>query len=1278
MKRISSIILSLVLILNTLPLSAQEVLDPVISKADLESYNDIRATTNKELNRIEIDNPEAVHKEFLDILKWKSTQAFKDLKDDPGKTYVQKQTRWNMALLPIIETEECYINENDPRWKKETPKCKKSNVKGAPKSKYFQEPYQLYMYALDVFYENTIDPEAQQIGLKDYHDMARRHIREIIQKRSQEKNFFADLKIDNTRNPYTESGYLVAYASQINSFYTTVREAKLAKSKCKDSNLADFWGYSKEECELINLLADNYDLNTINMGRQRIGTFAAIAAEEVDYCLRDVLYDLQTPYIPFEEVEDFLESKSRTNWKSCGMSKDQLIQIIVDNSLTREEAKQYLKKGFGGKILQGLDYISFSYWMDRMDKKQTFESYVINTFGEDKLEELKEEGNRKEEREIAELMAESYNAVISAFATDLIRYGKIFYYHDDSNLVGIEMDEDIATNHIESRAVNASEQFAKTWAKMANNQINAASPIAKFARGAILQAGGKARNFENQLFTKTMFEVKGQENVKTNIMVFSIGMDFVLDPLMVLGPLKMVKGTKLLKTGAKYAPKTTRAVYNTTKEVKVAVQTAKVAVKESKVGQTASRVGKTIDKVNEPLKKLGKNIIHEDWDDFGKYAARGTDPSKGVERVTTKVDDAANVVKKADNIAEAAPIAKTTPEPKTALDPKKANPAKEFDELVARANPSDQRTVVAGFGGKSGTNVSPTSTTSGAPEGMRRQIGFGNEGKYIPDDTGKAVSGKGGVQDFTRGTPQGSAPRGPEGFRQPEVQGASRNPYDVRNSAAGTTDAPNAPSTTQQTRPAVKPRNEWTKPETTIQQTLDVFDDEIAKLEAQRKKLGIFSSRNKKIELDYQIKALKEQRAKFFNSVDGKFSTRSPIYDNFVEPRKAEVESYLSTTRINGNAASTARNKYVKLYNRYLSINVDALPPAQRAEFVKNFDELSGLRFTDAVSTGPERIAYQNRIDALTGFLDNMDSGAYHIKFGGYNLGQAKGGSHSGLREVHLGANNATNSSSSLGSLKAQIDHVPGPNGFKEPPLVDVSAHGYLYGTPQNGASWHGTFGSGGDNTVAEIVNTFGDGQQYNIYLRNCHGGAAMDDFLAIPAKKRGNINMFTEAGRNQSNFSTVSGHIPGTANNSVGAAIDNMTASLNRGNIGSRAVINGQHYYPLEEAINQARREGNVVIAQKLDTYKTLLDASDPAEFQRAATQYSRLFPGTPAPTQNIAGFTITKSQGSVIPGKVLYVDPESTSYVTQVGKDMLSPLRGKSKAAVPMKLNPATITVP
>ena len=62
MKKFLSIVLSLIIISGTLPLNGQEAIAPVISREDLEDYDKIHATTNKELNKITIDNPEEVHK----------------------------------------------------------------------------------------------------------------------------------------------------------------------------------------------------------------------------------------------------------------------------------------------------------------------------------------------------------------------------------------------------------------------------------------------------------------------------------------------------------------------------------------------------------------------------------------------------------------------------------------------------------------------------------------------------------------------------------------------------------------------------------------------------------------------------------------------------------------------------------------------------------------------------------------------------------------------------------------------------------------------------------------------------------------------------------------------------------------------------------------------------------------------------------------------------------------------------------------------------------------
>ena len=584
-------------------------------------------------------------------------------------------------------------------------------------------------------------------------------------------------------------------------------------------------------------------------------------------------------------------------------------------------------------------------------------------------------------------------------------------------------------------------------------------------------------------------------------------------------------------------------------------------------------------------------------------------------------------------------------------------------------------------------------TTGGTPSPSKNNpIGFRkgsdtpvDQSAFVPDNAGKPGSGNGGVQDFTaqgnNNLPGQRTMDGPRALRQGGGETTGMKKPNIVDSAGGVPSSTSSmPSTPNNPRTSnINLRNHWTSPETTAQETLDAFDDEIARLQQKRKKLGLFA-REEKAAIDKEIASLEAQRSNFYQNVTSKpFNSHSPIYDNVVSPKKASVESYLRSTRVSGDGAIKARDKYIDLYNRYLSVNVDALPPAQRAEFVNRFNELSELKFTDALSSGSQKIIYQQKFDALNNFVNGLGSKGYHIKFGGYGLGQAPGGGGTGLTEFRLGAKGTTDSSLTLQAFKAQVDNLAGPAGFKDPPLVDISAHGYLYGTPQKGGmSWHGTFGSGGDNTMLEIVDVFNDGQQYNLYLRNCHAGAAMDDFLSIPINKRGNINMFTEAGRNQSNFAILRGRLPGNAGNSMDAAIDNIVESLSRGNIGSRAVINGQVSYPLDAAIAQATKEGNSALVKKLNVYKTLLDTKDISEFERAASQYSKLFPGTPAPKSSPVGFTIATNQSDIIPGKVLYVDPETVSYVQKVGKSMFNPLKGRPKPALPKVTNPSLITLP
>lgn len=1044
MKKLLSIILSLFLIFNTLPLSAQE--GNAATEDALVNPNQIRATINREISNTvyfedtppvkDVKNTKARHDEFLKILKRDSDEALAKAMNFKG-TYSEIQTALNYAFLDPITPNKNYP---DSKYFKGYEECGKSEEHDE------SEEYcmSFFDYALEVFYQNTLETQSTS-SLKDLRNKARNHIRQMIGKRSQSKDFFAMATNDGSRNPMNEASYLIAYYHQINNFYDEVRELKIRKQNCKNPKM---WGYTEDDCFRANALADKYNLETIKEANRRIGTFVYIAADEVKNCLQGVLFNMQTPFIPFEEIEDYLKSRviSDKDLASCGLTKNELFQVITDNTITRAEAKQYLKKGIGPKILQGLSYISFSYWMDRMDKDSAFASYVALNFGRDKLEELGYKSKEilsdveilnldfatnvydissefVEEREIAEVMAESYNAVIFAIASDLVNYGKIYYYNWD-NIIGEDLDK---------TPVDAGRKFATTWYDMSVDPINQNSPIAQLARDAIYKAGGKAKEFQNQQFAKSMLEAKQENNIKANLMVMTIALDF-LDPIMILAPLKEIKTVQLLRAGAKYAPKTTRAVYNATKAANKAVKTTKAAVKSSQVGQTVAKVSKPVkqvaQKVAKPVKQLktraGKAIYDaaDDWSDIGRYAGRGANDAANIGKAINKADDIARLgAKGSDATKDITKVAaETTPTPAatTALSPEGLGPklTDGFDEIVAKAgNKTDD--VTMGFykapktpsgetkplgytnGGNSGTtaqgaanseryigfNQQPVTRGKSDPAdyiGLNRQPvsrGDSNPAGYIglnrqPTATGKtAATGTGGpqVQDFTKGNnslPGQRSPEGP-GFRRGETP-SSTNPYDIRNSVRReegiTIYEPDPPA-------PIKQRNDWVSPERTLQETLDSYDAQIAELQEERKKLGLFS-RDKKAKLDSQIEKLKERRSKFFNSIKNKnFETHSPIYDQIVTPNRIKVEKYLADTPIgrNGGPALEAKIDYAKTYNLYLDINVDGLPADLRTEFVDCFDDLSNLKFSRAISIDPvERQMYEESMRKLKGFLNKL------------------------------------------------------------------------------------------------------------------------------------------------------------------------------------------------------------------------------------------------------------------------------------------------------------------
>lgn len=468
----------------------------------------------------------------------------------------------------------------------------------------------------------------------------------------------------------------------------------------------------------------------------------------------------------------------------------------------------------------------------------------------------------------------------------------------------------------------------------------------------------------------------------------------------------------------------------------------------------------------------------------------------------------------------------------------------------------------------------------------------------------------------------------------------------------------------------------YVNPREIVDDTIRDLDIQIERLKEDRKKMGIFTSKEKKAALDEEIQRLRSERDLLYTRTSsGVLNTTSPIYDKIMQTRKVEVEKLLNSIPVN-SANADARNAYVELYNKYLSVDVDALNPSQRTEFLRHFEELSGLNFSNATSRGHRGLQYRQKMLNLDNYLSSMDAGTYHIKFGGAGLGEGyMAGTESGLRQVHFGAlNNTDGVSMTLKDFKKEIDKLAGPHGFQEAPLIDFTAHGYLYPAPKKGGpTWHGKFSSTGDNTISEIVDIFKN-EPCNLYLRNCHAGAAMDDFIALGNKKTSNINLITEAGRNQGN--RVLRRTAHNNSTSLGVAIDNISDAIERGNIGARAFINGTHYYPLETAITQARREGNIVLAKKLETYKTLLETSNVNDFNRAAQRYSQLFPKASIPSQ--PGFTVTTNIETV--GNQVYIDDDAINYVKQVSQNMLGRFNmgGAKKAfSVPKKKTPVTLNV-
>ena len=140
MKKIFSTVLTFILVLNILPLNAQEI---TISREEfMSSANEIDGILAKEFNNYVIKNPEAAYKEFRAILREKSKQY----NPDQVKTYRDKQTYRNRAFMPSISPKEKY-----------------------PNSTYFKKSGDFYRYAIAV--RNAALETKTPLGYEDFRNL---------------------------------------------------------------------------------------------------------------------------------------------------------------------------------------------------------------------------------------------------------------------------------------------------------------------------------------------------------------------------------------------------------------------------------------------------------------------------------------------------------------------------------------------------------------------------------------------------------------------------------------------------------------------------------------------------------------------------------------------------------------------------------------------------------------------------------------------------------------------------------------------------------------------------------------------------------------------------------------------------------------------------------------------------------------------------------------------------------------------------------------------------
>ena len=637
MKKIISLILTLFLVLGTVPLNAKEI---TISR---EQFIDTSAQVNrilsKEFNNYTIKNPEAAYKEYRDILKEKSKQY------DPNqaKTYRDKQTYRNRAFMPYISPKEKY-----------------------PNSTYFKKEGDFYRYAIAA--RNASLETKTPLGYEDFRNHAENEMRRMFLQESKDENVLKEINLDNKRSPINDASYLAGYYAQNLAFTEAVREANLTlhSSDCQSPE-------SKKDKDCINAgILGQYNYKLFESANQNVIKHISTIAPMMDRCLSKVLAPLQAQKIALQEIEEYLDEHSNLPWESCGVDYEEARDLILGQTLTRAEAEDMIdNQGFGAKLLKSLDYISFSYYVNRASAIEDFKMGM-----EDEVEDMSNSEIYRE-AQISDILSNSLNKILAQIASNYIAYGQVFYY-DAEGFSG------------------KSDKFAEGWHAVSTNEIYQNMPIAKLAQNAIARSG--RRGYQDKNFAKSMQEVRFESNAKSQVEILTIAADFVMDPTMLLGPIgETVQGLRLASKATKVADKaeTTAKVVKTADKVG---DVSKLADDAAHTARNAANAAKNTETLEETRKLYQQ----------AKGAADFVEDLAGTGRLTDKANDATKLANETIRATDAATdVAKTTPTQSpsatTALSPTELTPklTGEFDDLVAKAGNPVTDAVSA-------TNVSST------------------------------------------------------------------------------------------------------------------------------------------------------------------------------------------------------------------------------------------------------------------------------------------------------------------------------------------------------------------------------------------------------------------------------------------------------------------------------------------------------------------------------------------------------------------------------------------